>query len=105
MLFVTLIPAIFCIYALFQRKTHGAFLNVFLPVLLLFPTNFFLQIKHFPPLTFVDAALLPLGIGMLLTDLPQWRFSRMDLYLIVFTYTCGYCQNIGLPALLNQFVR
>jgi hypothetical protein len=98
MQYITLIPGILCIVALLRGGTRSAFLNVFLPVLLLFPTNFFLEITHLPNLTFVDVTLLPLGIGLILMDLPRWRFSRMDIYVAVFIFTCGYSEWVHYAA-------
>jgi len=91
---VTLIPGILCIIALIRGGTQGAFLNVVLPVLLLLPVNFYLKIAHLPALTFVDVALFPFGIGMILMDLPRWRFSRMDLYVFFFIFSCGYSEYL-----------
>jgi len=98
MTYITLIPGLVCIFMLLRSGTRSAFLNVFLPVLLLLPTNFFLEITHLPRLTFVDLCLLPLGLGIVAMDLPRWKFSRMDLYVGVFIFSCGYSEWIHYAA-------
>ncbi len=96
--YITLIPGLVCIFMLVRSGTRSAFLNVFLPVLLLLPTNFFLEITHLPRLTFVDLCLLPLGLGIIVMDLHRWRFSRMDLYVAVFIFSCGYSEWVHYAA-------
>jgi len=89
---ITLIPAIACIYVIFRRGTYAAFLYVFLPVLLLLPTYFWFALRPLPSINFVDAALLPLGAGMLLFDVSRWKFTRTDLWMLVFLFTSGYAE-------------
>jgi hypothetical protein len=96
--YITLIPGIVCIFVLFRSGTRSAFLNVLLPVLLLFPTNFFLMITHLPNLTFADVTLLVLGLGLAAMDLSRWKFSRMDLYVILFIFSCGYSEWVHYAA-------
>ncbi|WP_260705501.1 O-antigen ligase family protein [Edaphobacter flagellatus] len=89
---ITLIPGLICIIVMMRQKTQGAFLNVFLPALLLIPVDFYLRIPGLPPLNIVEATLVPLGIGMIFTDLPRWRFSRVDLWVLFFVFTTGYTE-------------
>ena len=89
---ITLIPGIACIYVIFRRGTTGAFLYVFLPVLLLMPTYFWLAVRPFPSIDFVDAALLPLGAGMVLFDITRWKVTRTDMWMLVFLFTSGYAE-------------
>jgi hypothetical protein len=90
--YVTLIPAVLCVYALLQGGTRNAFLKVVLPVLLVFPTNFYLQITHLPDLNFIDVTLIPLALWMFVVDLPHWRYTRMDLVVVLFIFSCGYSE-------------
>jgi hypothetical protein len=96
--YITLIPGIVCIFVLLRSGTRSAFLNVALPVLLLFPTNFYLIITHLPNLTFVDVTLLVLGLGLIAMDLGRWKFSRMDLYVVLFIFSCGYSEWVHYAA-------
>jgi hypothetical protein len=94
MQYVTLIPCLLCVVVLLRSGTRSAFLNAFLPVLLLLPTNFFLVVTHLPNLTFVDLTLIILGTGICICDLPRWKFTRMDIYVAVFIFSCGYSEWI-----------
>ena len=78
---ITLIPAIACIFVIFWRGTYAALLYVVFPVLLLLPTYFWLAVRPLPSINFIDAALLPLGVGMVLFDVTRWKFTRTDLWL------------------------
>jgi hypothetical protein len=92
-LIATLIPGIICVIVLLRNKTQDALLDVVLPVLLLIPVDFYLRIKPLPPLNMIEAALIPLGIGMLIRDAPRWRFSRTDLWLAIYIFSYGYADR------------
>jgi hypothetical protein len=80
--------------AVFRFGTRRAFLTTLVPVLILLPTDFYLRVKHLPPLSFVDAALFSLGVGLILMDVPQWRFTRMDCWIVVFLFSATYSERI-----------
>lgn len=92
MTYVTLIPGLLCAVVLWWRGTRSAFLTVFLPVLLLLPANFFLELTHLPRLAFVDVTLLVLGAGLLVKNGLEWRFTRMDAVVALFVLSCGYSE-------------
>ena len=96
--YITLIPGLLCIYALVRGGTRSAFLNVLLPVLLLLPTNFFLKITHLPDLTFVDVTLAVMGIGLAAMDMSHWKFTRVDVYVVLFIFSCGYSEWVHYAA-------
>jgi len=104
--FIVLIPGILCIAAVFRSGTRNAFLAVLIPVLMFLPTAFVLQIQHLPALSFEDTALLSLGIGMLMTDVSRWRFSRMDCWVALFVVTASYSQMLpfGVNGLLLHLI-
>lgn len=104
---ITLIPGLICILVMLRQKTQGAFLNVFLPVLLLIPVDYFLRLPNLPPINIVDAVLVPLGMGMIIMDLPRWRFSRVDIWMLLFVFTTGYTEyRAGLTSasILTYFI-
>jgi hypothetical protein len=92
MSYITLLPGIICFLVLLRGGLRSAFLNVFLPVLLLLPTNFFLQITHLPDLNFLDITLLVMGAWMLVMEMPGWKYTAVDLVVLVFIFTCGYSE-------------
>lgn len=90
--FLTLIPGILCILALVRGKTQDAFLNVFLPVLLLIPVDYYLTIRPIPPLNMVICTMIPLAVGMLLYDIRRWKLTRLDFWILLFFFTKGYTE-------------
>ncbi len=92
MSYITLLPGIICVLVLLRGGLRSAFLNVLLPVLLLLPTNFFLQITHLPDLNFLDITLLVMGMWMLVMEMPDWKYTALDLVVLVFIFTCGYSE-------------
>ncbi|MBS1821247.1 MAG: O-antigen ligase family protein [Acidobacteria bacterium] len=87
---ITFIPGIICVIVLLRSRTQDAFLNVVLPVLLLIPVDYYITIRPIPPLNMIDAVLIPLGIAMFIRDLPRWRFSRTDIWLLIYIFSFAY---------------
>ena len=92
---IVLIPALICILALFRDSVPKAFLNVYLPVFMLFPIYFYWKVAALPPITVSQAVLLPLGIAILARELPRWRFSSMDLWMAVFIFTSCFADSLA----------
>jgi hypothetical protein len=104
---ITFIPGLICIVVLLRGRTQNAFLNVFLPALLLIPVDYYLTIRPIPPINIIDSVLLPLGVGMVLKDLHRWRFSRTDIWLAIYLFSFGYADyKAGQPtaAILRWFI-
>jgi len=89
---VVLIPGILCIIALLWGRTTNAFLNVFLPVLLVLPTSYYWTWRPLPYIGFMEATLVPLGVGLVLMDIFRWKVSRVDLWMLIFVFTSGYAE-------------
>ena len=103
---IILIPGVLCIVALLRGTTQRAFLDVCLPVLMLLPTYYSWKAPFLPPITFIEAAMVPLGVGMVLTNLARWRFSRTDLWMALFVFSAGYADyKIGntTPSIFGVF--
>lgn len=92
---IILIPALACIFALFRDSVQKAFLNVYLPVFMLFPIYYYWKVTSLPPIDFSEAILLPLGIAMLAREMPLWRFSLMDIWLAIFIFTSCYADSLS----------
>jgi hypothetical protein len=95
MALIILIPAVVCWMELARGSPRSALLNVYLPVLLLLPQYYFLRLPHLPPLSFADAAMLPLGLAMLLTEMRRWKFSWMDFWVLMFAVSTGLSQGLS----------
>jgi len=61
---IILLPAVACWVALARGPIRRALLNVYLPAVLLLPQYYSIRFPHLPPLTFADAAVLPLGAAL-----------------------------------------
>lgn len=92
---IILIPALACWVVLARGSASKALVNVYLPVLLLFPVYFNLRFPHLPPLTFADTAILPLGAAMLLTGMRNWRWSWMDLWVTLFCLSAALSEGLN----------
>ena len=81
-----LIPAtlFFTIYYLRRHSIADAVVNVYLLVFLLIPSFYGFRIPHLPGLNFGEAALIPIVIALLARHGREWKFSRADIWMILF---------------------
>jgi len=94
---IILIPAVACWVALARGTVRSAFLNVYIPVVLLLPQYFTLRFPHLPPLSFADAAILPLFLALCLKGVRRWRFSWMDLLVVMFAFSVAVSEGLSTP--------
>jgi hypothetical protein len=92
---IILIPAVVCWVVLARGTAQKALVNVYLPVVLLLPHYFSLRFPHLPPLTFADAAILPLGVAMLMTEMHRWRWGWMDLWVVLFAFSAAISEGMN----------
>lgn len=92
---IILIPALICIYMLFRESVQRVFLDVYLPVFMLLPVYYFWKVPALPPIDFAEATLLPLGIAIVLLELPRWRFTTMDLWMVLFLVSACYADKVA----------
>ena len=97
---IILIPAVACWVALARGPIRRALLNVYLPVVFLLPQYYSLRFPHLPPLTFADAAILPLGAGLWVKHIRRWRFDWMDLWVLLFVCSAALSEGMS-TALAN----
>jgi hypothetical protein len=91
---IILIPALACWAVLAMGSARKALLTVYLPVLLLLPQYYVLRLPHLPPISFADAAILPLGI-VLLMEMRRWRWAWMDLWVLLFAVCAGLSEALS----------
>ena len=72
-----------------QGRSDKAFLNVYLPCLLVLPHYFIFRIPHLPSLSVSEAALIPISIGLIFKPEVKWAFRRMDLWVVLFVVSAG----------------
>jgi O-antigen ligase len=96
---IILIPAVVCCVVLARGSASKALVNVYLPVVLLLPLIYSLRFPHLPPMTFADTAILPLGAAMLMTQMHRWRWSWMDLGVVLFALSAAISEGLSsMPA-------
>jgi len=92
---IILLPAVACWVALARGPIRRAFLNVYLPSVFLLPQYYSVRFPHLPPLTFADAAILPLGAALWVKELRRWRFDWMDLWVLLFAASAGLSEALS----------
>jgi len=102
---VILIPALACWVVLAWGSARKALLYVYLPVLLLLPQYYALRIPHLPPLTFADAAVIPLGIALAASGMRYWRLAWMDLWVALFAVCAGLSEALSTELANGDWMR
>ena len=90
---IILIPTIICIVALFRVSVQRVFLDLYLPIFMMFPTYYFWKVATLPPIDLSEAILLPLGIAILIKESHRWRFAPMDLWVALFIFSACYADR------------
>lgn len=91
---IILIPALACWAVLAMGSARKALLWVYLPALLLLPQYYTLRLHHLPPIGFADAAILPLGVALVL-QMRRWRWAWMDLWVLLFALCGGLSEALS----------
>jgi hypothetical protein len=81
---ILLLPALLSIYYVIRGLTRKAFLQLYLPALLGLPYYYACRLPHLPPISAAEAILIPIAIGTLIQSFHEWRFCRVDLWVILF---------------------
>jgi hypothetical protein len=68
---------------------------VYLPAALLLPQYYTIRFPHLPPLTFADAAVLPLGAALSVKEIRNWRFAWMDVWVLLFAASIGLSEGLS----------
>jgi hypothetical protein len=92
--FLFLVPFFISLSMVIGKKADKAFLNVYLPCLLILPTYFVIRLPHLPPVSMASGALIPIGISMLVSPRIPWRLKRMDLWVVLFMVSIGLSETL-----------
>ena len=92
---IILIPALICIIGLFRWSLTQTFLNVYIPIFALIPIYYFWKVAALPPIGFSQAALLPIGVAIVLKEMPSWKLTTMDFALALFIFTTYYSDSVA----------
>lgn len=102
---IILIPAVICWVVLARGTIRQAFVYVYLPAVLLLPQYYVLRPPHMPPITFGDAAILPLGIALFANEMRRWRLQWMDLWVLLFAVGTAVSEGLSAELAYGDWVR
>ncbi|MBV8672779.1 MAG: hypothetical protein JOZ33_05040, partial [Acidobacteriaceae bacterium] len=71
-------------YWIKRRSIEAAVLDIFLPAFIFLPAYYAFRIPHLPSLNYPSAALIPIVIVMLIRHGREWKFTRSDLWVVLF---------------------
>lgn len=94
MQYIFLLPLFISLVYIALDKRDKAFLNVYLPCLILLPTYYNVRLPHLPPISPASAALIPIGVSLLFLPKTRWRFRRLDLWVVLFMVSIGISETI-----------
>lgn len=94
---LTLVPGLIALVLLYFRSPAQVFLDVYVPTLLFLPDYYRWVVSGFPDPSFHHAAILPIVVVFLATNLTHWRASVLDIFVIGFAASVGYSEylNVG----------
>ena len=89
------LPAILAAIVAFRRGPQWAFVDVYLPVLLLLPDYYRWPLPGLPDPTFNQAAILPVAALAIARFGRLWRFSFTDLLVAGLAFSIGYSEYVN----------
>ena len=92
---IAILPGLFAAYIAFRKSPEIAFMDVYLPVLLLLPDYYRWVVPMLPDPTFNQATILPIIALYLPRALRQWKFSLNDFLVIAFASCIGYSEYVN----------
>ena len=95
MQFLPIIPALIAAYIALRHSAWRAFLDVYIPVLLLLPMYYRWVIPMLPDPTFEQATILPIAAVFLYRHGRRWRFSFTDFLMLGFAASIGYSEYLN----------
>jgi hypothetical protein len=93
--FLPIIPALIAAYVAYRYSPTRAFLQVYIPVLLLLPMYFRWVIPVLPDPTFEQATILPIAAVFLIRQGRLWKFSLGDVLMVAFAGCIGTSEYLN----------
>jgi len=93
--FLPIIPALIAAYVAVRYSPARAFLQVYIPVLLLLPMYYRWVLPVLPDPTFEQATILPIAAVFLWRHGRQWRFSFADFLIVAFAGWIGTSEFVN----------
>ncbi len=91
--FIAGIPGIVALIYARMRGVPAAFLDVYIPVLLLLPDYYRWVLPALPDPTFGEAAIMPVVFLFVMQN--KWRFSFTDFLILGYAAAMGYSENLN----------
>src|SRR5579872_7176649 len=100
---IAIIPGLIAAYVAFRDSPAKAFLNIYLPVLLLLPEYYRWVVPMLPDPTFSQAAIIPIVCLFLFREWKHWRWSITDFLMFGFAFCMGLSEYVtaGYPDAQN----
>ena len=92
---IALVPGLIAAWFAFRKSAQAAFLNAYLPALILLPDYYYWNAPGLPDPSFVEAAIIPVAIAFFLRDAARWRFSATDVLVSAFAFCVGYSEYLN----------
>lgn len=90
-----LLPFIISTVYVRRGQIEKAFLQVYLPCLILLPNFFGYRIPHLPGFSAAQGALIPIALAVLFGKSYRWRPCRMDVWMILFIVSLTLSEVLG----------
>jgi hypothetical protein len=102
--FIVLIPALLAVWYSLYRSPSKAFINIYIPCLLLLPILYKLELSGFPDLGFAQAALLPItAVHLMRTRFRNTLHTHiLDLLVIGYVAASTYSEYVNTGSYLTQ---
>ena len=100
---IILIPTVICIIALCRVSVQRVFLDLFIPIFILFPTYYYWKVAALPPVDLAESVLFPLGVAICITEIKRWRFDIMDAFIALFIFCCYYADSENKKSTTSTF--
>lgn len=92
---IAALPGLFALIVALRRGPAMAYLHVYLPVLFLLPDYYRWYAPGLPDPSFHHAAIIPIAAVWMLRGLGPWRFSAMDLVVLLFAFLIGLSEYLA----------
>lgn len=93
--YVVFVATLLAIWAIHRRGLAFAFLYVWIPFFLAVPSNFRVDIPGLPDPNFMQAAILPILLVLLVQRHSEVRLGRMEILLALYVIVRVYCDFLG----------
>src|SRR5438132_152252 len=93
--FLAGIPGVISAYVALTKSPERAFLDVYLPVVLILPDYYRWVLPGLPDPTFSEAAILPIAAIFFIKHRPTWKFSVTDFIVLGYAACVGYSEYLN----------